>query len=171
MNPAGSSLIDTEQAIDPPFKENTRKNEGLQSCHTTGITRADIGAQEGGGRIGSGGLAMVGTIGSNLADAVRITVVNLRERTKQIFGIVYGQVKVAAQKMILIPRIILFMPMDKILRPNAFWYRMERYSDARQKIHNKSSYIRRNPLDKNSLYFKLRNELLKICQKSSKSFK
>ena len=47
--------------------------------------------------------------------------------------------KDAAQKLILIPHVIMFMPMDLILRPGAANFGMENYGDARDKIHNKSS--------------------------------
>ena len=42
--------------------------------------------------------------------------------------------------MILIPRIIIFMPTNKILQPYTGWaFSIYGYNDAREKIHNKSS--------------------------------
>ena len=67
------------------------------------------------------------------------TGVKLYNQMKQIPGAVLAFSNDAARKLILIPRIIMFMPMDLILRPGAAKFGMDNYGDARDKIHNKSS--------------------------------
>ena len=54
------------------------------------------------------------------------------------FRYISSHAKDAAQKLILIPRILIFMPMDKILDPRVS-NNIESYADAHAKMHNKSS--------------------------------
>ena len=67
------------------------------------------------------------------------TGLKLYKQMKQILGPVFTFAGNASQKLILIPRIIMFMPMDAILEPWMYIDDLEVYSDAREKMHNKSS--------------------------------
>ena len=67
------------------------------------------------------------------------TGVKLYNRMKEVTRAVLAFAKNATGKLILIPRIIMFMPFDEILHPASAAFLIEEYKDSREKIHNKSS--------------------------------
>ena len=71
---------------------------------------------------------------------VRHTNVNLYAKMKRVFGVVSVIMKNTIEKLTHLPRVLIFMPADLILCSQKFLYSRKGYSDARDKIHNKSSY-------------------------------
>ena len=129
-----------KRANDIYSKGSTQNKEGPNPGCNINSTSANIGVKEEGKSNDPEEFSPTKLTTNSVTDIVQGTGVNSYKQIKQITRDVCGFAKDAAQKLVLILRIISFMPTEKILRERS-WLTpaTEIYNDSRGKIHNKPS--------------------------------
>ena len=115
------SVVLTCRSLLTLLSEGERKGGGLAGLEETPMAEPDPTAND-------------------VTDTVESSETSLFTHMKQMFGVAFRFAKDIIQKLIFIPRIVMFMPMDQILDPGLYAaFDPEQYNDGRGKIHNKSS--------------------------------
>ena len=132
---AGYSSSVPEQTNDSPSAASIRKNKDSKSSYKA--NRVGVNTEE------KEKLTRADSEASPVTEPTKDNVTNARVRLckqlKRIPGAVFTFVKNASRELFLIPRIIMFMPVDQILFSAVTGFEMENYRHARDKMHSKSS--------------------------------